>query len=168
MAEFVPPVTSSCGLFPEWSFVKCTATVAACPYLGSGYSSCPADHNVSSYHVDFEPMAPNAQQQERRDIAISSLNLAIEVSNLAKEFCSITPAKPVFGSFSVILTMIKVRFFLRCVDGLHADRKRTGIDDERGGLRRTWARMRRRLYRPQPGVEREVVEGPQRSRERGD
>ena len=57
-------------------------------------------------------MAPNAQQQERRDTVISSLNLAIEASNLAKEFCSITPAKPVFGTFSVILTMIKVRSFL--------------------------------------------------------
>ena len=53
-------------------------------------------------------MDPDAQRQKRRDVFLSSLNVAIEVSNLAKEFCSITPAKPVFGSFSVILTMIKV------------------------------------------------------------
>ena len=112
--EFIAPATSSCGLFLEWSFVKCTA-IAACLYRGSESSSQPGDHNVSLCHVDFEPMAPNAQQQERRDVVVSSLNVAIEVSNLAKEFCSITPAKPVFGSFSVILTMIKVRFFLRCV-----------------------------------------------------
>ena len=60
-------------------------------------------------------MDPNPQHQKRRDVVLSSLNVAIEASNLAKEFCSITPAKPVFGSFSVILTMIKVNLFLRCV-----------------------------------------------------
>ena len=60
-------------------------------------------------------MDPDAQRQTRRDFVLSSLNVAIEASNLAKEFCSITPAKPVFGSFSVILTMIKVDLFLRCL-----------------------------------------------------
>ena len=55
-------------------------------------------------------MDPNDQRQKRRDVVVSSLNVAIEASNLAKEFCSITPANPVFGSFSVILTMIKVGF----------------------------------------------------------
>ena len=54
-------------------------------------------------------MDPDTQQgQKRRDVVLSSLDVAIEVSNLAKEFCSITPAKPVFGSLSVILTMIRV------------------------------------------------------------
>jgi hypothetical protein len=57
-------------------------------------------------------MNANARQQERREFVLSSLNVAIEASNLAKEFCSITPAKPVFGFLSVILTMIKVGFFL--------------------------------------------------------
>ena len=57
-------------------------------------------------------MHANAQRQNRREIVLSSLNAAIEASNLAKEFCSITPAKPVFGSFSVILTTIKVNSFL--------------------------------------------------------
>jgi hypothetical protein len=80
-------------------------------------------------------MAPNARQQERRAIAISSLDESIEASNLAKELCSVTLAKPIFGSFSVILTMIKVDFSQRYVSGLQADRKRTGINDERGGLR---------------------------------
>jgi hypothetical protein len=58
-------------------------------------------------------MYATAQRQKRREIVLSSLNVAIEASNLAKEFCSITPAKPVFASFSVILTMIKVSPFLR-------------------------------------------------------
>ena len=67
------------------------------------------------YHVDFEPMDPAAQRQKRRDLILSSLNVAIEASNLAKDLCSITPAKPVFGTFSVILTMVKVDHFLRCL-----------------------------------------------------
>ena len=53
-------------------------------------------------------MDADARQQKRRDIALSSLNGAIETLNLAKEISSITPAKAVFGSVSVILTMIKV------------------------------------------------------------
>jgi hypothetical protein len=57
-------------------------------------------------------MDPGAQRRKRREIVLSSLDVAIEASNLAKEFCSITPARPVFASFSAILTMIKVDFFL--------------------------------------------------------
>jgi hypothetical protein len=58
--------------------------------------------------LDFELMDSDARQQKRTDAIISSLNVAIEASNLAKEICGITPAKAAFGSFSVILTMIKV------------------------------------------------------------
>jgi hypothetical protein len=84
-------------------------------------------------------MGPDAQRQTRRDFVLSSLNVAIEASNIAKEFCSITPAKPVFGSLSVILTMIKVNLFLRRLCRSGANRIYTGVDDQRGGLRRTWA-----------------------------
>ena len=44
------------------------------------------------------------------------LNVAIETLNLAKEISSVTPAKAVFGSVSVLLTMIRVRFLpvIRC------------------------------------------------------
>jgi hypothetical protein len=56
-------------------------------------------------------MHANPQRQKHREFVLSSLNVAIEASNLAKELCSITPAKPVFGSFSIILTMIKVSRF---------------------------------------------------------
>ena len=88
-------------------------------------------------------MDPDVQRRKRQDIVLSSLDVAIEASNLAKEFCSITPAKPVFGSFSVILTMIRVGISrVVCVDRLQADRKHTGLDDQRGGLRRTWASVR--------------------------
>jgi len=52
-------------------------------------------------------MDPTARQQECQDNAISSLNMAIDALNLAKEISSITPAKAVFGSASVVLTMVK-------------------------------------------------------------
>ena len=53
-------------------------------------------------------MKPESQRPKGREGAISALNIAIEALNLAKELSSITPAKAVFGSVSVILTMIKV------------------------------------------------------------
>jgi hypothetical protein len=60
-------------------------------------------------------MAAKAQRQKRREFILSSLNVAIEASNLAKEFCSITPAQPVFATFSIIFTMIKVGSILCCL-----------------------------------------------------
>ena len=42
------------------------------------------------------------------------LNAAIEALNLAKEISSVTPAKAVFGSVSVLLVMIRVRFLGSC------------------------------------------------------
>ena len=53
-------------------------------------------------------MDADSQRQKRRDDALSLLNVAIEAMNLAKEVSSITPAKAVFGSVSVLLTMIRV------------------------------------------------------------
>jgi hypothetical protein len=46
--------------------------------------------------------------QRRRDGVLSSLNVAIEAMNLAKEVSSMTPAKAVFGSVSILLTMVQV------------------------------------------------------------
>ena len=66
------------------------------------------------YHSFDLPSQPpqvltmDAQSQRRRDVTLSSLNAAIEAMNLAKEIASVTPAKAVFGSVSVVLTMIKV------------------------------------------------------------
>ena len=54
----------------------------------------------------------DTKSQQRREGALSSLNMAIEAMNLAKELSSLTPAKAVFGSVSVVLTMIKVGFLL--------------------------------------------------------
>jgi len=57
-------------------------------------------------------MATKSQQPKGRDGALSTLNVAIEAMNLAKEVSSITPAKAVFGSVSILLTMIRVRSLL--------------------------------------------------------
>ena len=57
-------------------------------------------------------MADNSQQPEGHDAVVSSLNMAIDGLNLAKEVSSATPAKAVFGSVAVLLTMVRVRFLL--------------------------------------------------------
>ena len=54
-------------------------------------------------------MATNPQRAKGRESALSTLNVAIEALNLAKEISSITPAKTVFGSVSVLLAMIRAR-----------------------------------------------------------
>ena len=55
-------------------------------------------------------MTPKSQRPKGRGNAVSSLNAAIEVMNLAEKFSSITPAKAAFGTVSLLLEMIKVRF----------------------------------------------------------
>ena len=56
--------------------------------------------------------AKNSERQKRRESALILLNAAIEAMNLAKEISSATPAKAVFGSVGVLLTMIVVRCLL--------------------------------------------------------
>ena len=53
-------------------------------------------------------MDPKSQRPKRQDNTLSLLNAAIEAVNLAKEVSSPTPAKAVFGSVGIILTMIRV------------------------------------------------------------
>ena len=57
-------------------------------------------------------MVTKPQRPEGRDSALSILNAAIDTLNLAKEISSITPAKALFGSVSILLTMIKACFSL--------------------------------------------------------
>ena len=57
-------------------------------------------------------MQSKSQRPNEQEGVISALNAAIETLNLAKEISSITPAKAVFGSVSVILAMIRVSFLL--------------------------------------------------------
>jgi len=55
-------------------------------------------------------MPTEPQQQKRREVTLSSLNAAIEALNIMKEATTATPAPAVFGTVSVLLTMIRVRF----------------------------------------------------------
>ena len=57
-------------------------------------------------------MDKNSERQKRKENTISTLNIAIEGLNLTKEVLTITPAKAVCGSVSVVLTMIRVRVLL--------------------------------------------------------
>lgn len=66
-------------------------------------------------------MDAKSKQSKRRDDVFSSLNVIIEGLNIAKNLSSITPAKAVFSTASVILTMIRVSFLLLRKDPLRAD-----------------------------------------------
>ena len=57
-------------------------------------------------------MADKSQRPKGREGVISSLKVAIDGLNLAKEVSSITPAKAVFGSVAILLTMIQVSTLL--------------------------------------------------------
>jgi len=57
-------------------------------------------------------MEAKSQRPKGRDGTLSSINVAIEAMNLAKEVSSITPAKAVFGTVSILLAMIRVRSLL--------------------------------------------------------
>ena len=57
-------------------------------------------------------MTAEPQRSKGRESVVSALNAAVEAMNLAKELSIITPAKAVFGSVSVVLTMIKVSLLL--------------------------------------------------------
>jgi len=59
-------------------------------------------------------MEAESRRPRERESTMSVLNGAIEALNLAKELSSITPARVVFGSVSVILTVIKVSSLLVC------------------------------------------------------
>jgi len=54
-------------------------------------------------------MTTESQQPKRQEGALSSLNVAIDIVNLAKEVSNVTPATAAFGSVTILLTMIRVR-----------------------------------------------------------
>ena len=53
-------------------------------------------------------MEAKFQRPKRRDGVVSSLSVAIEAVNLAREISSVTPTKAVFGAVSALLAMIRV------------------------------------------------------------
>ena len=78
-------------------------------------------------------MDANSKRPKGRDGALSSLNVAIDSINLAKDIVDIAPARAAFGSVIALLTMIRVCFFLFC-DGLRVD-THPGLDGDPAGLR---------------------------------
>ena len=54
-------------------------------------------------------MKAQSQRPKHRDGILSSLNVAIDAMNTAKDVMDVIPAKAAFGAASVILTMIRVR-----------------------------------------------------------
>ena len=53
-------------------------------------------------------MTDKSQPPEGQDGVLSTLNVAIDGLNLAKEVANITPAKAAFGSVAILLTMVRV------------------------------------------------------------
>jgi len=72
-------------------------------------------------------MAAKFQRPKGRNGVLSSLSVAIDALNLAKEVSSITPAKAAFGTVSSLLTMIRVRFSL-FRDGVCQVHTQLGLD----------------------------------------
>ena len=62
-------------------------------------------------------MATESQQSKKREVVLSSLNVAIDIVNIAKEASSVTPATAAFGSVTILLTMIRVRLIF--CNGIH-------------------------------------------------
>ena len=60
-------------------------------------------------------MERKTQQPKEQEGTISALNALIEALNLAKEVSSITPAKAVFGSASILLVMIRASLLVLCL-----------------------------------------------------
>ena len=112
-------------------------------------------------------MAENSQRPKGQAGLVSALNVAIEALNLAKEISSITPAKAVFGSVSVLLAMINVSFPPVLLRGLLANLQ-SGFYEQLPGLHRDRAQLCRYLYSPWPGNGREETGRPQPVGVRGD
>jgi len=98
--------------FTKWVCLHeaCRDKITAHLYSGSGSSSQHTRRTAFSQLFRASTMDTKPQRSKHQDIALSSLNAAIEALNLAKELSGVTPAKAVFGTAGVILTMIRVSF----------------------------------------------------------
>ena len=96
------------GSFIKWLCLRetCHTKMAAHPHCSSGLSAQPLYHLLVAPQIST--MDTDSQQTRGRDGAVSLLNLAIEALNFAKDISGIPPAQAVFGSVSILLTMIKV------------------------------------------------------------
>ena len=117
---------------------------------------CLGSNQVSSFeyprvfHLTFASRSATVEETQRpkgQDGALSSLDVAIEALNLAKETADIAPAKVAFGSVSVLLTTVRVCFLLFCGDGPQVHMY-PGFNDQQTGLRRARIELCRYLQSP--------------------
>jgi hypothetical protein len=87
-------------------------------------------------------MASISQPPKGRDVVLPTLDVSIQVLNIAKDACCIPPAQFALGSASTLLTMIRVR----CPLFLNKDQVLThvylGYLGQPSGLYRPWAELR--------------------------
>ena len=65
-------------------------------------------------------MTDKFQQPKDQDGVLSSLKVAIDGLNIAKEVVNVAPAKAAFGTVATLLTMIRVNPLLFCNEILQA------------------------------------------------
>ena len=82
-------------------------TVAYSPPVFTSFSPS-AQRTTFPQILQAPTMETRSRRPKGRDGVVSSLNVAIEAMNLAKELSSITPARAVFGSVGALLIMIRV------------------------------------------------------------
>jgi hypothetical protein len=86
-------------------------------------------------------MSSTSQRPTGRDRVLPTLDVFIQVLNIAKDTCGIPPAQVAFGSASVLLTMIRVHLSPREEEEF-LTRVPLGNDGQRPGLHRPWASLR--------------------------
>jgi hypothetical protein len=86
-------------------------------------------------------MSSTSQRQTGRDRVLPTLDVFIQVLDIAKDTCGIPPAQIAFGSASVLLTTIRVRLSPREEEEI-LTRVPLGHDCQRPGLHRPWAGLR--------------------------
>jgi hypothetical protein len=86
-------------------------------------------------------MSSTSQRPTARDHVLPTLDVCIQVLDVAKDTCGIPPAQVAFGSASVLLTTIRVRSPLPREEK-PLTRIYPGHDGQRPGLRRPWAGLR--------------------------
>jgi hypothetical protein len=86
-------------------------------------------------------MASTSQQHKGRNVVLPTLDVFIQVVNIAKDTCGIPPAQVAFGSAGVLLTMIRVPTAL-LRDNKPPIHVYLGHDGQRSRLRQPWAGLR--------------------------
>jgi hypothetical protein len=129
------PSQNNMGLFTRgvsWKICRSSLSV-----LGAALMAFAQHGSLASTSLDHET---NPQRPKERE---ADLNAAIQALDLAKT-SSILPAKAVFASVAVLLTMIRVRVLL-FLNGPPQAHTYPGLNDQQIGLRRARAILRQCL-----------------------